>query len=283
MDIVKEIYKKYRLKRYINFLIGVTLTALAFNIFLRPNGLVSGLSGISIITEKLFGFEPSIFILVVNIILILISFLLLGFKKTKNSVIGALLYPIMIALTEPIVDYVEIVNVETIVLTICGAVISGFGLGLVFKAGFTTGGTDILDQILHKYVKISMGNALLIVNGIISCLTFFALGFSNFIYSIILIYIVSILTDKVMLGISNSKSVYIITENETQVKKFILNSLSHGVTVLDGRGGYTGNNQKVIMCIIPTREYFILKEGVKKLDENALVLVTDAYEVLGGK
>ena len=283
MDIVKEIYKKYRIQRFINFLIGITLTALSFNIFLRPNGLVSGLSGISIITEKVFGFEPFLFILIVNIILILISFLLLGFNKTKNTIIGALFYPIMIALTKPIVELIEINNVETIVLTICGAVICGFGMGLVFKAGFTTGGTDIIDQIVHKYLKISMGSALLIVNGIISCLTFFIFGFSNFIYSIILIYIVSVLTDKVMLGISNSKSVYIITENETSVKKFILNTLSHGVTVLDARGGYTGNNQKVIMCIVPTREYFILKEGIRKLDQNALVLVTDAYEVLGGK
>ena len=91
------------------------------------------------------------------------------------------------------------------------------------------------------------------------------------------------LTDKVLLGTSNSKSIYIITENETSVKKFILNNLSHGVTVLDGRGGYTGNNQKVIMCIIPTRQYFILKEGIKELDENAFVIATDAYEVLGGK
>ena len=283
MDLIKEIYKKDRLIRYANFLLGITLCALAFNIFLRPNGLVSGLSGISIITEELFGFEPVKFLLIVNILLIIISFITLGVEKSKDSAIGAILYPILIAGTAPIVDYINMVSVEPIVLTVCGASIAGLGMGLVFKAGFTTGGTDIIEQIMHKYVKISMGTSVFIVNGLICVLTLFTLGFSNFIYSIIYIYIVSMLTDRVLLGISNSKSIYIITENETAVKKFILNNLAHGVTVLDGRGGYTGNNQKVIMCIIPTREYFILKEGIKKLDENAFVLATDAYEVLGGK
>ena len=282
MDL-RDLYKKNRIVRYANFLLGITLAALAFNIFLRPNGLISGLSGISIIIEKSFNINPSLFILSVNILLIIISLILLGFNETKNSAIGAIIYPIMIYLTSYIVDYVDISNVEPIVLTVCGGVLLGFGLGLVFKSGFTTGGTDIIEQIMHKYIKISIGTAVLLVNGLISVLTLFILGFSNFIYSIVFIYIASLITDKVLLGISKSKSIYIITENETAVKKFILNNLSHGVTVLDGRGGYTGNNQKVIMCIIPTREYFILKEGIKKCDENAFVIATDAYEVLGGK
>ena len=282
MDI-KDIYRKDRFVRFANFLLGITIMSLAFNILLRPNGLVSGLSGTSIIMERLFGFYPPVFILLVNIVLVIISLITLGFNKTKNSAIGAILYPLMIAGTGPIVDYVNLGTVEPIVLTVCGAALVGLGMGLVFKAGYTTGGTDIIDQIIHKYIKISMGTSVLIVNGLISIFTLFALGFSNFIYSIIFIYIVSLITDRVLLGISKSKSIYIITDNETAVKKFILNNLSHGVTVLDGRGGYTGNNQKVIMCIIPTREYFILKEGIKECDENAFVLATDAYEVLGGK
>ena len=282
MDL-KEIYKKDRIVRYANFLAGLTLDALAFNMFLKPNGLVSGLSGISIITEKEFGFNPSIFILLVNIGLIIISLLTLGFNKTKNSAVGAILYPIMIAGTAPLVDYINLGTVEPIVSTVCGAAIVGLGMGLVFKAGFTTGGTDIIVQILHKYVKISMGTAVLIVNCIICLLTLYTLGFTCFIYSIISIYIISLITDKVLLGISNSKSIYIITGKEKEVEDFILNNLSHGVTILEGKGAYTGNNQNVIMCIIPTREYFILKEGIKNIDEKAFVLATDAYEVLGGK
>ena len=90
------------------------------------------------------------------------------------------------------------------------------------------------------------------------------------------------ITDKVVLGISGSKAFYIITEHETEVKKFIIQNLSHGVTILEARGGYTGNLEKVIMCIIPTKEYYLFKEGIKMIDQNAFFIVTDAYEVSGG-
>jgi uncharacterized membrane-anchored protein YitT (DUF2179 family) len=102
-------------------------------------------------------------------------------------------------------------------------------------------------------------------------------------YSIVTIYIVSILTDKVILGISESKMFYIITEHETEVKKFILQHLSHGVTVLEASGGFTGNRKKVIMCIIPTKEYFLAKEGIHSIDADAFFVVSDAYEVYGGE
>jgi len=108
------------------------------------------------------------------------------------------------------------------------------------------------------------------------------LGFDKFIYSIISLYIVSIMTDKVVLGISQSKSFYIITEQEDLVKEFLVSQLKHGVTVLDGKGGYTGNKQRVIMCIVPTKEYFLVKEAIREIDKNAFFLVTDAYEVFGG-
>ena len=91
------------------------------------------------------------------------------------------------------------------------------------------------------------------------------------------------MTDKVILGISQSKAFYIITEHETDVKKFITQNLSHGVTVLEARGGYTGNMEKVIMCIVPTKEYYLFKEGIRMIDEHAFFIVTDAYEVFGEK
>ena len=129
----------------------------------------------------------------------------------------------------------------------------------------------------------SVGNAMYFTDGLIVCSSFFFFGASTMLYSMISLYIISIMTDKVVLGISNAKAFYIITEHETAVKKFIMEHLSHGVTVLDGRGGFTGNHQKVIMCIIPTKEYFVAKEGIREIDSNAFFLVTDAYEVNGGE
>ena len=127
-----------------------------------------------------------------------------------------------------------------------------------------------------------LGKAMLLTDGIIILLSLFIFGFPVFVYSIISLGIISFMTDKVIIGISNSKSFYIITEQETMIKKFLNYQLGHGVTVLDARGGYTGNREKVIMCIVPTKDYFIVKEGIKRIDPSAFFLVTDAYEVSGG-
>ena len=113
-------------------------------------------------------------------------------------------------------------------------------------------------------------------------ISLFVFDLPTFVYSVLNLYIVSLITDKVVLGISSSKAFYIITEHETEIKKYITQNLSHGVTVLEARGGYTGNVEKVIMCIIPTKEYYVFKEGIKMIDENAFFVVTDAYEVSGG-
>lgn len=282
-NIIKKIYKKDRLKRYSTFLVGLFLVSVSFNLFLLPQNLIYGVSGFGVILNKLYQLDPSVVILVGSLILLVLSFILLGKEKTMNSVVGSLLYPIIVKLTVPLVSYITLNIDDTFVLTIFGAVISGFGYGLIFKSGFTTGGTDILNQIFAKYFKMSIGNAMFFTDGFIILFGAFALGWDVLMYSIILLYIISIMTDKVILGISESKAFYIITEHETAVKKFITQYLSHGVTVLEGRGGFTGNNKKVIMCIIPTKEYYIAKEGIHSIDENAFFVVTDAYEVYGGE
>lgn len=281
-NIIQSIYKKGRLKRWIEFIIGVLVVAVSYNVFMVPAKIVYGVGGLGIIFNSLLGISPSFIILIGSVILLLLSFLFLGKEQTRYSVIGSLLYPIFVKLTEFSTDFINLSNTEPLLIVIFGAVISGFGLGLIFKSGFTTGGTDILNQIVSKYCKISMGNAMFFTDGIIIASSLFVFGATKLMYSILLLYIVSIMTDKVILGISQSKAFYIITDHESEVKKFVLKHLSHGVTVLDGKGGYTGNHQKVIMCIIPTKEYFLAKEGIHQIDPQAFFVVTDAYEVSGG-
>lgn len=280
---LSSVYKKNRLLRYCQFIIGIIITALAFNMFLLPNDIVYGVGGIGVMLYRTMNVNPSITILIGSILLLLLSLILLGKERTRNSVIGSLLYPLFVELTKPLAALIDLGNTELIVLVLAGAVISGFGLGLIFKSGFTTGGTDILNQIVSKYFKMSIGNSMFFTDGLIILSSFFIFGFQKFIYSSISMYLISIMTDKVILGISQSKAFYIITEHETAVKKYITHYLSHGVTVIEARGGYTGNNQKMIMCIIPTKEYFLFKEGIKEIDKDAFFIVTDAYEVSGGK
>ena len=282
INIIQSIYKKDRLVRYAQFVAGVLCVAIAFNLFILPTKIVYGMNGIGVICNSIWGVDSSIVILCGNILLLLLSCLLLGVDKTKNSVLGSLCVPIFIKLTAFLPAYMSIPMDDPLLMTLFGAAMTGFGLGLVFKSGFTTGGTDILNQIVSKYAHMSIGSSMIFTDGLIILAGIFAFGWIQLMYSVISLYIISIMTDKVVLGISNSKTFYIITEHETAVKKFIMQHLSHGVTVLDGRGGFTGNHQKVIMCIIPTKEYFIAKEGIHSIDPNAFFLVTDAYEVYGG-
>ena len=282
-NIIKEIYKKDRLIRYAYFLLGLLFMSVSFNVFILPNDIVYGVGGLGVIFNKTRGIDPSVVILIGSVILLILSLFTLGWEKTRNSIVGSLLYPVFVKLTGPLSGYFDFGATEAIVTVICGSVMSGFGLGCVFKSGFTTGGTDILNQIFSKYFKVSIGKAMIFTDGVIVCIGLSVFGFQKFMYSIINMYLIGFMTDKVILGISESKSFYIITEHETEIKKFIMNNLSHGVTVLDARGGYTGNFLKVIMCIIPTKEYFKAKEGIKAIDPNAFFLVTDAYEVSGEK
>lgn len=282
-NIIKNIYKQHRLIRYCQFILGLFLVAVSFNIFILNNNIVYGVSGLGVMAKKLWSLDPSLVILISSIFLLILSYIFLGREKTRNTVLGSLLYPVFVKLTEGLVQYIDLGSTEVIVTVLCGAVISGLGLGLIFKAGFTTGGTDILNHIVSKYWKMSVGKAMFFTDGVIILCSLKVFGFQPFIYSVITLYIISIMTDKVILGVSESKAFYIITEHETSVKKFIMSNLSHGVTVLEGRGGYTGNNIKVIMCIIPTKEYFLFKEGIKEIDKDAFFVVTDAYEVSGGE
>lgn len=282
-SVIKQIYKKDRLIRYAVFLLGLLLISVSYNVFVLPNDIVYGVGGLGVIFYRTFGIDPSVVIMIGSVLLLILSYFMLGWDATRNSIVGSLLYPIFVKLTGPLSGYLDFGATEVIVTVICGSVISGFGLGLVFKSGFTTGGTDILNQIVSKYFKVSIGKAMLFTDGIIVLLALFVFGFQKFIYSIVNMYVIGVMTDKVILGISESKCFYIITAHETEVKRFILNNLSHGVTILDARGGYTGNVMKVIMCIVPTKEYFKAKEGIHAIDSDAFFLVTDAYEVSGVK
>ena len=282
-DIIKEIYKKDILVRYAQFIFGVFIVAFAFNLFILPSDIVYGVSGIGVILKKMCGINPSTTIFIGEIALLLLSFIVLGKEKTKNSIIGSIFYPVFVELTTYLTNNINVGDVEPIMLALFGAVISGFGFGLIFKSGYTTGGTDILNQIVSKYGKMSLGNSMLLTDGLIILCGIFTFGISKIMYSIINLYIISMMTDKVMIGVSQSKSFFIITSHESEIKKFILNELGHGVTVLEGNGAFTGNRQKVLMCVIPTREYFVAKEGIHEIDPNAFFVVADAYEVYGSK
>ena len=279
----KVIKQKIRIKELIEFIIGCFLVALAFNLFMSPNNLVAGgVSGFSLILKHFFGLNPSTIISVANILLIILSFLVLGKEKTKMTIWGSILFPIFVSLTEHLSTYISFKESEMILIAVFGGALQGLGAGLIFRAGYSTGGTDILNMIISKIFKISLGNSMFFTDGLIIVVGAFVFGFNHLMYSLIILYLISTITDKVVLGISDSKAFYIITSKEKEVKAFVINELKHGVTEFNAKGGYNSENQTVLMTVVPTREYYRLKEGIHNIDKNAFFVAMDSYEVKGG-
>ena len=263
---------------------GSFIVAGAFNLFFSPNNLVpGGMSGASVILNAVFGWDNSLVILMGSCILLIASYFLLGWEKTRGSILGSLLFPVCVKLTANIGAYIDIDSSQLLLTTIFGAVLYGFGAGMIFKAGYTSGGTDILNQILSKYLHISIGNSILMSDGLIVLASAFVFGINKLMYSLIILYIVSFITDRVILGISDSKAFYIITSKEEEVKEYIIEQLHHSVTVFDVKGGFLQKRRKVLLTVVPSREYFQVTTGIKVLDEDAFFLACDAYQVEGGK
>ena len=278
--VLKFVNKAHLIKRYIFLLVGTFIFAAAYNLFFMKNNIVyGGTSGISIITRNII--NPSIMILILNILFLILSYFLLGKRKTIDSIVGSLLFPVFVTLTANIDQYIKISNDNLLLIAIIGGVIVGFASGIIFKSGFTTGGTDILNQIVSKYLKVSIGTSMLLTDGIIVLVGGFFFGWTRVLYAMIVLYIINIMVDKVVLGISGSKAIYITTDCDDDVCDYLLNELNLGITLIETRGGYTNKKDQIIMCVAPTGYYFEVSEGIKHIDPKAVILVTDAYQTSG--
>ena len=277
--VIENIDKKDLVKRYTNLALGCLIVAFAFNVFFDQYDIVCfGVSGLSLVFKK-FGVPTYAFILCANIILLIVSYFALGKKKTKNAIVGSLMFPVFVWLTGLLVPYIKFDNVETLVIAIFGGVLAGIGYGFIFKTNFNTGGTDIITEIVSKYTKISMGKATWFSDGLVVLSAKLVFPWETVLYGLLVLYIISFITDKVVLGISQSKAFYIVTNEEKLVKEFLLSITDCGVTVINAQGGYSNEKTSLLLGVVPTRQYFIVKEGLQEIDESIFFLVCDAYEV----
>lgn len=277
-DILNIIENRNLLKRYSMLVIGLLIYATAYNVFFVPNNLVfGGSSGIAILLKHLI--NPSITIAIISIVSILFTYLFLGKNETINCLVGALLFPLFVTLTSNV--SLPVPKDDMMLVAICGATLIGLGNGIIGRTGLGTGGIDSLVKIIEKKFKISSGNAFMITNGIILLFGGYEFGYRILLYAIIILYIISIVQDKVVLSISMNKTFFIVTSEVPKVKEYIMNNLSRGVTVLDAKGGFTNMKEEVIMAVIPTMEYFKAKEGILEIDPNAFFTITDSYQVFG--
>ena len=284
ISILETIHKKRLIIRYIVLIISLFISACYFNLLQLPSQIVTGgSSGISIILNSYFNLEPSKVILAISLVLLLVGFIFLGVEKISGAIVSTIVYPIFIDLTANIGNYVNVDLGDKILISIFIGVLSGITTGMVYKVGFSNGGISIISEIISKYKKVPISNISFITNFIIVLAGGASFGWTMVMYAVIVLYIYSIILDRVLIGVSKNKALYIITSNEYEMKDYIMNTLKHGVTIFDVKGGLQEKKRRVLMTVIPNREYFKLKEGIKEIDENAFFIVTDSYQVYGGE
>ena len=263
---------------YLYVLAGAAVVALGFNLFLLPNQVASGgVSGISTILNGLFGWNPGLVQYAFNIPLFLSGVLLLGKKFGVKSFIGTLTLPFVVLLT----DNWEPWTNNPLLGALFGGIVVGLGIGLVFKGNASTGGTDLLAQIITKYTGLTLGTSVLIIDGLIATTAAIVFDLEKGLYALIGLYVTTKTIDIIQLGFSQSKMVYIITLKQDEVRDAIYKEINRGVTKLPAIGGYTGQERPVLMVVVYQTEFTKLKQLIKTVDPSAFVIVSDAYEVLG--
>lgn len=284
MEEVKEkVMPKDIAMKALLFVVGTMLSALAFNLFYVPQGFVGGgLGGVAIILNKIFELDASFVVLIGNTLLIILSLFTLGFKESLMSIVGASVYTVFVYLTEDVPQLINFSFDNILLYVIAAGVVGGIGESIIYKTGFNSGGTSILAFVIQKYKKIPLGKLLRNIGMAIIVAGGFVFGYTAVMYSLLITFISTYLVDKILIGISDSKTFFIQTSKEAEVTEFVLKIIESGVTEFDTKGAYTNKKKKMLMCVVPTEKYSLLKSAIKEIDPEAFIVVSDCYEVLGG-
>ena len=283
-SIIQAVRDKNKFYRMFLLFISLLISAVIYNMFLLPLNIVTGgTSGIAQLTKHIFDIDPAFMVLILSILCLIVSIMFLDFDKTASTLVTTFLYPALVKITEPLINIIPVEANDIFIVVIITGVILGISNGLMYKSGYSNGGLTVISQSLYKYYNISVAKSGFILNIAIVLAGGLFFGATSTMYAIISLYIRSIITDKVLLGTSNNKAFYIITSEEEQVEKFVIDELGHNATIFDVKGAFLEKKRRVILTVIPTREYFKVTEGIKLIDENAFFVVTDSYQVAGGK
>ncbi len=283
MKLLKE--EKETILEGLSFVLGIFLYALCFNLFLIPNELVvSGFSGVAIVTQKLFGWNNQAFIYITNFILLWVSFIFLKPETTKKNIVGSIMFPLMITLTLPMANFFneKLIGDDFLIILLFSIILYGVSSGLIYRSGFSTGGSDIIMQIINKYIKVGESKSMIFANSIIIFIGMLVFGFNKGVYSFIILITSTYFIDKIMFGISDSKVFYIYTKKVRKIKKLILQDFKTGLTIIPSRGGYSLKKGHMIMCVVSNQDYYIFKEKILEIDPNAFLIINKCYEVNGG-
>lgn len=278
-------------------LLGSFLFAVGDVMFVNPYKMApGGVYGVANVLHHVFGWKISYSALIMDIPLLLIGTWILGTRFGAKTVISVISIFFFVWLLEMVWGYTPVIHdgiLESVsgevnfvpdyfLNTVVAGIIYGIAIGLIFKSGATSGGSDIIAMILNKYTKISLGNLVLIVDSLITLTTFIAFKDIRLpIYSIALIFVESKIIDLIIDGIKDHKTILIISDKSDEIRNFIIEEVKRGGTFIKGVGMYGGTDKNIIYTIVKRREFIILRNEVAKIDPCAFINVIESSEIMG--
>ena len=262
-------------------IIGIIISSIGINGFLAPADLLSsGLAGIVVILNKIFGVNQGLVILLMNIPIFLICKKYVDKEFFYSSIINMFIYSVALGISENLYKYIIIDDL--MIQSIFGGILVGVGVGLIFKANSSVGGLDIVMATLKLKCDISIKNASLVINFFIICLGGILFGGLRAMYTLISMYLTSIFIEQAKDCFNKQKLILLISEKYNEIATNIMSATGKGVTFLDAEGAYTKVKKKMIYCVVSTSQVAKIKEIIYKEDKDAFVSINNIDEVKGG-
>jgi uncharacterized membrane-anchored protein YitT (DUF2179 family) len=267
------------IKRAFFIILGALLMSIGLEIFLVPNNIIDGgITGISIILSHVTGFKLGIFLFFLNLPFLIIGYKQIGKTFALSTLLGVAVMSFGTALLHPVK---EVTN-DPLLAAVFGGIILGIGVGLVIRYGGSLDGTEIVAILFNKKLPFSVGETVMFFNIFILGSAGFVFGWDRAMYSLMAYFIAFKMIDVTIQGLDESRSVWIISDKDQEIGEALLARLGRGVTYLHGEGGYTGEDKKVIFCVITRLEEAKLKSIIEDIDESAFLAVGSIHNVKGG-
>lgn len=279
---------KQKLREMLQVTLGTFIVSVGFFFFYSKNNLVTGgATGIALILQNITGISNAIYVWILNILLLLIGLIVLGKSFFFKTVYGTIMLALLISVLEIIFKDFDLLSAvsnhssKLLISAVCGGFFTGLGLGLVFKNNVTTGGTDVIQTILHKKMKLPYSLALYITDGAVVLTGMFIFNIENAFYAVVALVIAGAVIDKVIVHGRAGYTVFIVTNEYHTLKEEIYKRVNRGVTKVPAVGGYSETNKDMIICTISRSQLYNIKQIINEVDPTAFTIITKTVESVG--
>lgn len=268
-------------KEYSFITIGVIIVAIALEYFFFPNDIAAGgVSGFALVITTLIKIEPSIVVFVLNAVLFILAFVVIGSSFGGKSIYATLMLSVVMFIIEKFFKPYAFTD-NYILVSIFGSAILAIGTTIIFHQDASTGGTSIIAKIIQKYTNIGIGTGLILSDCTIGLMAIYVFGVEKGLFGILSAILIGFLVDKFIDGFNSCKQVFIITNKESLVVNYIMKDIDRGCTILNGKGGYTGGDNSIIYTVLSRKQFIMLRKFLKENNSEAFVTVNESMEILG--